>query len=85
MLNYYCKTCFKGLNGSFIPDCSLLMSKEDAVCDNCRAEEPVVLYYFKYGEQKVTSDGKRFVDRSKHVGVTPNYSFFGNTSLYPEE
>lgn len=82
--SHYCKECFKGLRGKHISDKFILMSENNGFCDSCeRSDRPVVVYYFKYGEQ-TTEDCKRLAKGPRHVGINPDYSFFEQCSIYPE-
>ena len=86
MINkHYCKRCYRSSVDGTADDRYLLMSGDNFQCPLCRSVGPVVSYYFKYGEQRVKPDGKHLVGASRHVGVNPNYSFFGTESIYPPE
>ena len=83
MTKHWCKRCFKAVVECTASDRFLLMTNRDYVCPCCGNVGPVVAEFFKYGEQEVTSDGLHVVNVSRHVGVNPNYTFWG--SCYPYE
>lgn len=84
MTKHWCKNCFKSVVDDTASDNFLLMTKESLCCPCCGKISPLVAAYFSYGEQQVTTDGKYVVNRSRHVGVNPNYSFFENSYPYAD-
>ena len=84
MTKHYCKHCFRAMVDDCASDKSLLMTEESAKCPYCGSFEPLVCVFFKWGEQEVTADGKRVISAARHVGVNPNYSFWGNCYPYAD-
>lgn len=84
MAHNFCKKCFKSIVDDTASDFQLLMSGDDMVCPSCGKRGPVVGYYFKYGEHRVTPDGKHIIGEARYVGVNPNYSFFNNSYPYAD-
>ena len=84
LTNNYCKDCFKSVVDDTAPDIFLLMSGDDMTCPCCGKKGPVVGHYFKFGEHKVTSDGKHIVGEPRYVGINPNYSPWGKSYPYAD-
>ena len=84
MTKHYCKRCFKAVVDPNATDTQLLMSPEGMFCSCCEETASIVAAYFKYGEHTVTPDGKHIVGESRHVGVNPDYSFWGFSYPYAE-
>ena len=84
MINkHWCKTCFKSVVDDTATDRYLLMSGPDAVCSSCGRKGPVVVTFFKYGEHSVDETG-RVKSSARHVGVNPEFSYWGGQSIYAE-
>jgi hypothetical protein len=82
MFKRWCKRCFLAVVDDTASDKQLLMTAEKSKCPSCGNFDYIVSYYFKYGEHCVTDDGKRIAKGSKHLGLNPNYSYWGADSAY---
>lgn len=78
----YCKECFRTQMDDTAQDRFLLMSGSEEVCACCKQKRHVVTQYFKYGEMRVSNDGKHYETPVKRVKINPEYSCWGDRNPY---
>lgn len=84
MINkHWCKTCFKTVVDDTATDNYLLMSGPETICSSCGKQGPVVVTFFKYGEHRVTPEG-RILSSARRLKVNPEYSYWGSEPPYVE-